>query len=325
MRDSTAPDWMLALIARAAPTIARLHGPALLPAGPEMLGCGSFGCVFETLDPMWVCKVSIDGSEAFFARAQQRLGRAPPGVCEYLEPLRVRSAAGPIWIMWRRAVTMPTFDVWMSKNCRPPRDIEDKWFEMELEGEKQWQRSMRLQKQWRLHRGCDAKAAIEEIQQCGLAIAFTFETYVQEIGQPADFANDLRNRRRLAEQQFEPKPGMAGSWSYAPQYPDDPMLRAALRLLGLRWHLSRMKAHKLIGPLARAMQAYLDAGLVVSDAQPDNVALVDGVWSVFDAGLSVPIHPRWDELWMDEDVRTRRWGAEGRMQVWAKLEGRRYV
>ena len=319
-RAFATPQWMLDVISLAAPSIVSLHGADMLPASPDVLGCGCFGCVFETIRPGWVLKVSLDGSEAFFARCQVNIGRAPPGVCKYLQPLKVGTVAGPVWIMWKQRAEMPPLDEWLSGRCRPPANLEDKWDEMLFASESSWQRSQRLRKKWKHERGCDALDQLDAIYQCGMGIAIRFAYFCGNVGQPADFANVLRNRRKDAEAIFRPR-WHIHSWRYHDL--DDPeiWLDTAVDLLGYEFQINELRRNKLVSEIASALSMYLRKGLVVGDPQPDNVARVNGVWSVFDLGFTVPIHPRWEPAWMDEDVRPERWDANERIRVWRELEG----
>lgn len=319
VRDQS-PDWVLDAIERSYEPIVALHGPAMLPSSPILLGAGAFGCVLPTHDPAWVCKVSIDGSEAFLARAQAAAGLRGKGVCEYLEPVRTTSPAGPLWIMWRRAVGMPNFETWYYDNFRPPKSSEDKWDKMMFGSDRSLEESLRLQKKWTTDRGLDGFEKLGEVQQAGMTVAFALSSFLlEDMGTPADFSNALRSRGREAASLFNPvKKGIY--WCYTEQDTwDDSVLTAAIRLLAYRWLLERLHGNILVGSLARALTKYLDRGLVLADCQPDNLGMLDGDWTLFDGGFTVPIHPRWDELWMQEGIRTRLWTANDRIDVWQKL------
>lgn len=76
----TNPAWTTGVIARAFETIEDAVPPNLLPRLTDVVpykgaisaqaheyGCGAYGCVFPTLDPGWVMKITTDDTEAMFA------------------------------------------------------------------------------------------------------------------------------------------------------------------------------------------------------------------------------------------------------------------
>jgi len=307
-----------ATLSAAAGGIVSLHGRDLLPV-PELLGCGAFGCVLPTSNPDWVCKVSIEGSEAFFAGAQAITQLWPKGVCEYLEPLRVRSPAGPIWIMWKSAVEEPTFHAWYYAHNRPPKELEDEWDFGDLPLEEM----IRRRRKWEKDRGLDAFDLLHEVQQSGMTVAMGFSDHLLRGAHPTEFARVLRSRQREASRMFRPrKRGI--DWFYTDEDVwKDRDLHAAVRLMAYEWHLERLRGNILLGPFAKAALTYLARGLVLGDCQADNFGKSKGVWTLFDAGFCVPVHSRWAETWEGEKIDTALWSATDRGRFWERLQGGR--
>lgn len=321
-----APDWLRFAIERAEPRIVKLHGRHQLPESWDMFGCGGFGCVLPTRKPGWVCKVTIEGSEAFFARAQAKLDLYPPGVCRYLEPIKVETGKGPVWIMWRQAIQGDNFRDWRDKH-RTPRDIiekiDDAMFSEETGSTymRKVKAAEKLKSEWRRQQGTDAYEILKALQGQGLRVAATFSWFCENVDdRPYVFARMLADRAEPAKAIFEPSHDRL-YWHYtSKEIPrDDHLLDAAVGVLGYRYHLGQLEGHKLMGPLAAALKAYLDKGLLLADAQPDNIARVNGVWTLFDAGFTVPVSTRWNAMWLDVDPQTDRWFGNKRWDVWNEL------
>lgn len=75
----------------------------------EILGCGRYGCVYSTLDPNVVCKVSTDPTEYMFIDLAMRLGEWPEGIVRYYQILElpIKHEHGDAFVVWREAA----FDV----------------------------------------------------------------------------------------------------------------------------------------------------------------------------------------------------------------------
>lgn len=322
-----APDWLRFAVERAEPRIVKLHGRQMLPESWDMFGCGGFGCVLPTRKPGWVCKVSIEGSEAFFARAQAKLDLYPPGVCRYMEPIEVETGKGPVWIMWRQAIESENFRDWRDSHRTPP-DLEAKIEALEWNEEtsksafmRKFKAGQKLREDWEREQGTDAYEILEALQQQGLRVAATFSWFCENVDdRPYVFAKMLADRAEPAKAIFEPSHDRL-YWHYtSKEIPrDDHLLDAAVGLLGFRYHLAQLEGHKLMGPLAAALKAYLDKGLLLADAQPDNIAMVGGVWTLFDAGFTVPVSTRWNAMWLDVDPQTDRWFGNKRWDLWNEL------
>lgn len=87
--------------------IAKATNPVWLPQ--DILGCGSYGCVYSTSDPNVVCKVSTDPTEYMFINLAIRLGEWPDGIVRYYQTLElpVKHEHGDAFVVWRESA----FDV----------------------------------------------------------------------------------------------------------------------------------------------------------------------------------------------------------------------
>lgn len=319
------PPWVEWAIEQARPRIEALHGAKALPSSYEVLGCGVFGCVMRTQTDGVVCKVTLDGSEAFFARAQAKLGLYLPGVCRYLEPLRVDSQAGPIWILWREQIEPPSYAqfYWDAPNFQGE---DDQTFDAILRIKDKQARRAAFEKldedraRWQREQGTDAYEVLDELKNAGLAVSSRFAWYLANVDdRPAMFARELLGKMRQAETMFEPRKSGA-YWLYAKKrVEDDHILDAALDLLAYKWHLARLAASSMT-VLADALSKYLDEGLLLADVQPDNIARIGQTWTLFDAGFTIPIATRWNALWLDEKVEAGRWWSDDRWKIHQKFE-----
>jgi len=308
-----APSWIRWAIERAEPAIARLHGRDFLPRDWTMLGCGVFGCVLFARKHGIVCKVTLDGSEAFFARAQAKLGKYMPGVCRYWEPVRVESKVGPIWIVWRESIDPPSYaeHCTHSPSFRADDGQEGRiWMIEDREKRLAAQRRLAMARaKWAEQHGTDCYEILTELANVGLAVSVRFATYSANIdNRPAAFVRELAAKQKQAEDLFEPrKNGAYWAYSRAEYASEDRILNAAIDLLAYRWHLDRLAKSPTMPQLAEALRSYLDDGLLLADVQPDNVARRDGVWTLFDCGFTVPVAKRWNDMWLDEKVDPDRW------------------
>ena len=84
------------------------------------LGCGHYGCVFSTLEPGIVFKISTDPSEAEFIKAAMKIGDWPAGIVRYHAVLEVEGMRRnrPVFVVWREEA----FDV---GNVSRPASLPD--------------------------------------------------------------------------------------------------------------------------------------------------------------------------------------------------------
>lgn len=69
----------------------------------EPLGCGSYGCVYQTGDPRWVVKVTTDISEAHMVAILERLPGKYPGLVAYHGVYEIPGPPHRTFILWREA------------------------------------------------------------------------------------------------------------------------------------------------------------------------------------------------------------------------------
>jgi hypothetical protein len=316
--------------------------PSLVPRTDRVLGCGVFGCTMETPDPDWICKVTIDGSEAFLARALERIGLLA-GVCRYLEPLHVDPPGGRIWVLWRSRVEMPT----LQEVQRELRRGEPDWTEMrwskldEIKEAKQepapgprkskrglsetehdevdlwWKHVDQLEAEWEHERGTDAYPILEALTQDGLGLAGALAGESAD-GSMDDFVRKLIDTSRAVLPRFAPSEVMH-HWRYGDDSESLGYERAAFRLLGYGWQLGRLQDTVLVPELARGLRALYDAGVLMADLNDDNIAQLGGVWTLFDGGFCLPTSTDWVELWNQVGVVPSRWWNYSRWEPFATL------
>jgi hypothetical protein len=309
----------MAVLTAAAAKAERLHGRKLLPPGPQMLGMGAFGVVFPTRDPGWVCKVTIDGSEAFFARVQKRLAMYPKGTCRYLEPLRIFTPAGPAWLVWKETVEEPTYDQWYYRNKKPPADLEFELDELEWSCHVEKIRAgMKLREKWEKKRGVDGFPILHAMQQASIGVALRFAQLSEFDDRPAMFAIELDRAMPEANSHFNPR-WQAGGWTYSDLSDRDPVLDAATSLLAFEWQLDRLRGHRMLGDVADAISAFFGEGILLADAQPDNIARTRSGWTLFDCGFALPLDRRWNAMWLDEEADPALWISSRRWEIFNQL------
>ncbi len=91
------------------------------------LGCGHYGCVFETSEPGIVFKISTDSSEIDFVKAAMKLGEWPTGIVRYHAVLEVEGThrKRPAFVVWREEA----FDIGKQSllDYVGERDLEREW------------------------------------------------------------------------------------------------------------------------------------------------------------------------------------------------------
>lgn len=329
-RIKEAPGWARWAIETARPEIIAAHGRDKLPTSWDVLGCGVFGCTMNVGDPRWVCKVTVDGTEAFLADVlRERFDGHLPGLCEYLEPIRLDSDAGPVWILWRSRVEMPTLEAELHRigsalpnysdlawDCYDatkdqPKEVRSAAFRTCHE-QADAQRTTDY-----LRTGYDAKETVHELTNCGLSVAGWMRTLTVDGMPERTFVNDLQQAARRAVSSFSPKHKTSWGWTYG-----DAELTgiesAAVRLLGYGFQLDRLRGNVLVPELAASLARLFDAGVLLCDLNSDNFARLDGVWTLFDGGFCVPTHERWLPTW--ERVRPNLWHWWSN-KGWEPLEG----
>jgi hypothetical protein len=172
---------------------------------------------------------------------------------------------------------------------------------------------------WDVAHGKDADEILDEMTNVGLSVAARFATFIEaEGGSARGFARVLAGNQAEAAAIFDPVEGTL-DWSYAKKTPEDPGLNAALRLLAYRFQLDRLAQSPTMPELAAAIRYYLDRGLLLADMNADNIAKVGDVWTLFDCGFTVPIDPRWDSMWHEEQLEPLQWWRQDRWELYDRL------
>ena len=347
-RKEQAPGWARWAIEQARPKIVATVGPALLPSSWEVLGCGVFGCTMETSDSAWICKVTLDGTEAFLAGALERIGGAHPGLCPYLEPIRLESEAGPVWILWRARVEMPTLEDFKEPYEGLPDYSELKYSRFdELAGKKSahkhvgndplirrslqsklpeedgdefgawWDEVEAMKLADEKARGIDFEDILSEMTSCGLAVASYLKVRSLEGAGIGEFIDEVGRGVVEYADDFSPHQSMH-YWHYGRDGESGGLHTAALRLLGYRFQLQRLQGNALVAELASTLGELTRRGILLCDLNRDNIARLGGVWTLFDGGFCVPISDGWVPLWNRVKPNLSHWWSN---KGWEPLEG----
>lgn len=330
-----APPWVAGALVAALPQIESVLGPDFLPedgrfpAGPDVLGHGAFGYVMRARKPGVVMKLTIDGSEAFLCEALRQVGRMP-GLPHYIgEAVRIACRGEKAWIVWRKDTPPPTLQAECgrrdSRVSARYRTYEHAAAEAMRAGEGRDLWRELDQKHGRLQReeGAVECTHLEGLNSAGLGIASQIAHRMRSgRASIADVQRQIKSAGPWAERVFQPYfGGHFDRWRYSldpeardPGYPYE----VALRLLGYEFHLDNLAIGTLMPDLARSLLRLKQEGIVILDVQADAISAAGEMPTLFDGGLTLPVHSRWGRLWeqvgaqpiwWDHDARTRAWEA----------------
>jgi hypothetical protein len=120
IEDEAPPEWV--------PRLSRVQAQGnKLRASVREYGCGAYGCVFPTLDPKVVLKVTTDASEADFAAnivddLPHKMTVAYPMVLEVPE----KKQGYPIRFLWRESARyVGEIDKWVAEHGRDAEEAEE--------------------------------------------------------------------------------------------------------------------------------------------------------------------------------------------------------
>lgn len=111
MRDNAPPAWAIHALADNEPQLEAEVGPSMLPIGlTEEIGCGGIGCVWHTLKPDVVFKLTTEEDEYGLAIAVMNMARPPRGVVRFYGAIELEQGADiagmqfKAWGLWREWV-----------------------------------------------------------------------------------------------------------------------------------------------------------------------------------------------------------------------------
>ena len=311
-----AQPWVQAVIDRAEPVIREMLGDEFVPVtvrgALDELGCGGFGCVMPTSRPGMICKVTLDGTEAFFAEAAMKHGWRMPGLPKWLgSPLYVSHPA-PVWLLWREDIPGEDFSHVARERSGALRD------QIKLKA---------LGRDWLIQiRTADAVGGWEtaerfsEAQQNGLAYAFYMHGSVSHGGaDPLTVMRTVEGLMPWARDVFNPRKKGA-YWLYADREITGAE-RAAIGLLAYDWHLEQIAQGEHAPEVAQALRRLARSGMLVADCQPDNLSGESQPVKIRDLGISVPVSPKLMPEWEESRASMDAWDrmiAIDRMRAWER-------
>lgn len=316
-----AQPWALSALEHFLPLLAEVDAQ-LWPNPHKCLGCGAFGCVFSTSTRNLVFKITLDGSEAFAAQAMQSLGKARRGICKYLSVMRISIRGQHVWAFWRQAFTSPTFDTWAYERSQEIRnqekDIEWSPDETFVAWNKRVLRQAASRRKSEEGVGVDAHDKLRHLHHAGMGIAAAFTVFCNRYD-PGSFEDALLANADEASHTFTTSRRGPEWRPRTGNEVEDMVFDAAVDLIQFRSYIASLRSHLLVGVMARALGAMMNEGLVLSDAQPDNVGRVHGVWTLFDCGLCVPIQRKWSRLWKASGADAGVWFGNKKFEIKNRL------
>lgn len=260
-------------------------------------GCGHYGCVMPTSVPGVVVKLSSDPTEAYFIAAALQLGfdYENAGIVQYYAVYQLANAfhrKRPLFVIWREEAYDLGFplEATRSYGLMPAdahwRVTRDKELLRLLDSFKFFAAAVRTQLEGTAKRGNDPYALVTEAKTN--ALMDWAWNYVD-----ADAALKVGRQQPMARQGHAHLRGVQ-------------RLAANLRACSLiaEW-MGNTDGSDTIG---RALEFYLDSGLLLADVHGDNVGKVerhddiyDGeVRVITDPGHAVPLERRWAEVVIEE-------------------------
>jgi hypothetical protein len=237
------------------------------------LGCGHYGCVMVTADPMVVCKLTSDPTEAAFIAAALSLGEVPDGVVKYHAVFSIPGMTHnrrPVFVLWRetalhvgldnirRAITTPD---------RPAMADDDR-------------------------RGLDRLANfLERFRNHAAGI----RDALKKRARPYELVEEARRFKTVLDA------GGFHSLAEQRQHPAD-VQRVGFSLQALEEIVEEMQQTYLCDSIGEALALYLENGLVLADVHANNVGLVARQKApvITDPGHAVPISTRWRQVSIPE-------------------------
>ena len=326
-RPNSVP-WAASVLYEAMPAIEKRLGPGFLPAGeqlypagPDEYGEGGFSAVFPCARAGMVCKVTVDGSEAFLVEVLRKMGHLP-GLPRYeAEAMKLTRAGEPVWIVWRQDLPAPTVytDVGRRKQgIRHRYPIDEILFGKDKARRRDM--SERCERE-SAEAGVTDERDLKAAQQAGLSIANLFVSMKDR--SIASAQRILRGHMAWAARVFEPTCEDEWSgWRFMKRGESDLNSgeRAALNVLAYEMLLGRLAVGRLVPEMAQSLLKLLEQGVLVCDVDPQNVSAARRPYTLFDGGFTFPLDGRWSGLWDSVGPRTERfWNHDARygaMEVW---------
>jgi hypothetical protein len=250
------------------PEPANLVGGLVARKGaPRELGAGSYGAVYSTTDPGMVFKVTSDKTEADFIRAALKIGEWPAGIVTYHEVIafpekfRKRDTFG----IWRESAILVGLQDGMEEAETTYEEIQLQEFNSYL----RWFGSNAGFARDTLKRAKDPANMIKEARE--------WQQWAYDTVGPAEATPPWRwgNTMRF----------------YAEDFKGAQRVAAALRACEII--SQNMGSTDKMSYVGKALEFYLDRGILLADVHHDNVGLVERedfyepIWVITDPGHAV--------------------------------------
>lgn len=322
-----APPVISALLQHAAPAIVSLNGEGFLPpeayypAGPDVLGGRGFGFVLPTRTPGMVMKITLDGSEVFAVEAMRQVGQLPGLPRTQGQAMRVDWHGEPVWIYWREDAPPPSLEYFVDllRKSVDRRFPHRELFAYRDEKRERWRQD---RTRFEDELGVSDAKRIAAAHDCAMGIAARIANQVVDEGRDIEFVlADLKAVEPEARAMFQPmeRKSFIGGWTNAPGYDDLPYpFNVALDVLGYEFHLRAIEHGPLAPLLAKSLLRLLKAGVILCDADAQNISAADHTHPVlYDLGFCLPLQAKWLPLWHRVGtVMDRWWKHDERYKPW---------
>jgi len=252
---------------------ARMPSPTGVALWDE-LGCGRYGCVFRVAgDEPLVLKVTSDPAEAAFATAARTLRYWPEGIVRYEDVFALEGAAfrgRPVFVLLREEAHS------VGELARMGRLTPD---------ETQFKR-----------RAMTLIVCASQVR-AALGRAASWSRALADVERRRDWA-----RGRVSTELLDRGNGDGWAGIERALKPMRGADRIAAALWACEYTIEMLANEPESYTVGRALEVYLDAGMLLADVHMDNIGRVDRegfsepIWAITDPGHMVPVQARWIDV-----------------------------
>lgn len=249
-------------------------------------GCGVYGCVIPTHEPLVVLKVTTDPFEAHFIGAAMSLGHWPDGIVRYHDIVRLpgRFRGRQAYAAWRdEAFEMGT----LGRIIEAEKDHYEKRLYEEMRD------TLRI-----------LKGVSDEFKKTYERMGV--ERVYAELAQMGPQADKMIGADQIDDMVME----LRLRWGALPRSMFKAlgyrgMQRLALLLRTCELVIERLRDNAKGYLVGEALGYYLDQGMLLADMHPGNVGQVERKdyskrpWAIVDPGHALPLDARFDEVEVD--------------------------
>lgn len=243
-----------------------------LPDLTKELGCGHYGCVYQTSDPKVVFKITTDPSEAVFVAKALEWKSPPDGLVSYYDVVLLGGITHwkkPVWVIWREAAKHVGLATWKENFAV---DSHSYGYAMLFERQLRWFKQLANQARYLLE---------TEYERAGVDKYPPGRIWKQLPKHQDEFGDTITERDAI---RFSQDPGLL----FGPAAKQLVTLLRSCRLIAL----AMMREH-MSTETGAALLECMSHGLLLADVHQANVGLVrrssSDVWVITDPGNMVPL------------------------------------